>query len=123
VLTAARAGWGGLLILAASRLNWSFGPPSDRRALVVMRVLGLRHLLQAAVVHQRGRYSRVGALFDLVHGLSMLSLAVLDKPRRKAALLDATVAFGFAAAGSAVESKTVGASADANCILRRFPSR
>ena len=67
--------------------------------MATMRVLGLRHLVQAAVVGGRGQHVRGGALVDLLHGVSMLLLACIDTRRRKAALLDAGVAFAFAAGG------------------------
>lgn len=111
-LAVARVSWGGLLIVMAPRLARWVGHPPDRRAAVVMRVLGFRHIVQAAVVARRPRYLGVGALLDLLHGISMLGLAAFDGPRRRAALLDATVAFGFAAGGRAVVQRSVGASAD-----------
>jgi len=95
----ARVSWGCLLLVLPLRLVRTLGLPSDRRAIATIRVLGLRHLVQAAVVGGRGRRIRVGALVDLLHGVSMLLFARFDAPRRRAALLDATVAFGFGAGG------------------------
>ena len=81
------------------RLARTLGLPFDRRALATIRVLGLRHLVQAAVVGERGRRIRFGVLVDLLHGASMLLLAKLDAPTRRAALCRPRVAFGFGAGG------------------------
>lgn len=102
----ARVGWGGLLVVAAPRLIRAIGLPSDTRTIVVVRVLGLRHLVQAAVVRQKASSVRVGAWIDLIHGSSMVVFALLDAPKRRAALLDAVVAFGFAAGGLATGTET-----------------
>ena len=95
----ARVSWGCMLLVLPLRLVRTLGLPSDRRAIATIRVLGLRHLVQAAVVGDRGRRIRVGALVDLLHIVSMLLLARFDVPRRRAALFDATVAFGLGAGG------------------------
>ena len=79
-----------------------------------MRVLGLRHLVQATVVGGRGRRVRSGALVDLIHGTSMLLLACIDTQRRRAALVDAGVAFAFAAGGVTAARENVGAFAECN---------
>ena len=108
----ARVSWGCLLLLAPPGLTGALGLSSDRRATATMRVLGLRHLVQAAFVGSRGQHVRGGALVDLLHGVSMLLLACFDTRRRKAALLDAGVAVAFAAAGMKTQTGNVGVSAD-----------
>jgi len=109
---AARVSWGCLLLVVPSGLIGPLGLSSDRRAMTTMRVLGLRHLVQAAAVEGRGQRVRGGVLVDLLHGVSMLLLACFDARRRKAALLDACVAFAFAAGGLTTRTGDVGASAE-----------
>ena len=109
---AARVSWGCLLLVVPPGLTGALGLSSDRRAMATMRVLGLRHLVQAAVVGGRGQHIRSGALVDLLHGVSMLLLARIDTRRRKAALIDASVAFAFAAGGLTTRTWDVGASAE-----------
>ena len=98
-LSKVRVSWGCFLLVLPSGLTRAVGLPSDKRFMETMRVLGLRHLVQAAVVGGRSRRALVGVLVDLIHGTSMLLLACVDTRRRRAALLDACVAFSFAAGG------------------------
>ena len=109
---AARVSWGCLLLVVPSGLTRALGLSSDRRAMMTMRALGLRHLIQAAAVWGRGQGVRGGALVDLLHGVSMLGLARFDTRRRKTALLDAGVAFAFAAGGLTTRTGDVGASVE-----------
>jgi hypothetical protein len=88
-------------------LGLAGGPPASRRARTVARVLGVRQLLQAvaaeaALAPGTGSEDRVmllavGALVDTLHAASMLGLAVLDPPRRRAGLADGLIALAFAA--------------------------
>ncbi|MCZ2401967.1 hypothetical protein IV498_01890 [Paenarthrobacter sp. Z7-10] len=73
----------------------------DSRAAAVVRVLGARHLLQAAVLGlapASPMLHRCGSVVDVLHSASMVLLAVFDRRRRSAALADAVVAGVFAAA-------------------------
>lgn len=73
----------------------------DSRATVVVRVLGARHLFQAAVIGLAPRSTflhRAGAVVDLLHASTMVILALSDGRRRKAAFADAAVACFFATA-------------------------
>lgn len=73
----------------------------DSRAKVVVRVLGARHLLQAAVIGLAPHSTFLhlgGAVVDLLHASTMVVLALSDGRRRKAALADAAVACIFATA-------------------------
>lgn len=74
----------------------------DPRARLVVRILGARQLLQAAVLRiaAPSRLAlRLGSVVDALHAASMLSLAAFDDRRRRAALGDAAVASSLAAAG------------------------
>lgn len=77
------------------------GQPGDSRARAVARLLGARHLAQAALT--AARPSReilvLGAEVDLLHAASMLALAMEDAPRRRLGLTDGLVAAAFAADG------------------------
>jgi hypothetical protein len=83
------------------------GPPATRRARTVARVLGVRQLLQAAVSEaalapgtgsqDRAVLLGLGAAVDALHAASMLGLAVVDAPRRRAGLADGLIALAFAA--------------------------
>ncbi len=101
-LTATRAGWGAVLLtvpgLILRRLpgQQDTGPVRD-----IARILGLRHLVQAAIVARRPTRDRLlaGAAVDAAHATSMLALALLRPDHRALALADAGCASTFAAAG------------------------
>jgi hypothetical protein len=102
---AARAAYGLALVSwpgQAARL--AQGTPADGRAQVVARVLGARHLAQAAAALARPSPGMLtlGAGTDLAHAASMLALAVTHRRRYRAALVDAAVATAFATAGTAL---------------------
>lgn len=90
----------GLLVQpeAGARL---LGARVDPRSRLVMRALGARHVLQAALVGSipSQRAARGGVAIDLVHASSAAALALLDRRRRRPALTDACVAAAFAVAG------------------------
>ncbi len=112
LLDAARAGYGGLLLGAPRRMIGACtAVPAGPRAVGVARVLGARHLLQAALT--AGALSpRVlpgevtpntallaGSAVDTAHAISMIGLALARRPLRRAALTDAVLEAGFAAFG------------------------
>ncbi len=99
----ARVCWGLALIGAPGRLLHTLDPVAhDRRDRIVARVLGGRHLAQAAVgIALPGEaVRRFGALVDGVHAASAIGLASVDGGHRRLALLDATIAATFSAAGA-----------------------
>jgi hypothetical protein len=102
-----RAGYGVALVSVPGLLIGLTGQVPGRRACGVARVLGVRHLAQAAltVAAQRGEPDNPvvlggGAGVDLLHAASMVALGVVDGRLRRAALTDAAVETGFAAAGA-----------------------
>jgi hypothetical protein len=112
LLEAVRASYGGLLLAAPRRiLNLCTPGQASPRALGVVRVLGARHLLQAAltagVLSARGRAEEIppdrallaGSGVDTVHAASMLELALARRPLRRAALTDALLESTLAAFG------------------------
>ena len=96
-----------LCVAPGAVLGLAGGPPASRRARVVARVLGVRQLAQAAVsgramapgteTEDRAALLTLGAAVDVLHAASMLGLAVLDPPRRRAGLGDGLIALAFAA--------------------------
>ncbi len=93
-----RAVYGALLLLAPRRaLRPVAVAGSGTPAAGVVRVLGARHLLQAAAVRPSHRTAVVaGITVDVLHAASMLLLAAAGHERR-AALASAAIAAGLAA--------------------------
>ncbi len=95
-LTAWRAGYGAVLLLAPGRVLSSLArQPCDRPTMLVARVLGLRELAQAGVLrsHPGRDWQLAGAGVDALHGASMLALATVGGRRyRKLAVANARTA-------------------------------
>jgi hypothetical protein len=89
----------------------------------MVRVLGTRHLVQAAVTARApgALVLRAGAQVDLAHAASMLALGAAGRPLRRAQLADGLVAAVFAALGAAGSSWPGGNSA--GLILPRVGRR
>lgn len=101
-LTAIRTAWGAALLIAPGLILRRL--PAQRHAGLVRaiaRLLGLRHLVQAAIVARRPTRGRIlaGAAVDAAHATSMLALAALQPEHRVLALGEAGEASAFAAAG------------------------
>jgi hypothetical protein len=95
-----RAAYGAVELLAPGATERVLvGRAPDARARTFIRVLGGRHLLQAAVTATAGGpvFHRIGAGVDALHALTMLVLAALDRRRRHAAVANAAIALAFAA--------------------------
>jgi hypothetical protein len=89
----------------------------------VARLLGTRHLVQAAVtafVPVRGVFA-LGAAVDAVHAGSMLLLAAADPAARDAALTDALAEAAFAAAGWSAAGKSASVQAPEGNLLHQQP--
>jgi hypothetical protein len=100
----ARAAYGiALIVVPAKVLRAYGGDPADRAATTAARVLGGRHLAQAALTgNDPGPIRKYGgALVDALHAASMFALARADAPRRRPALIDGSIAAAFCLAGIA----------------------
>ncbi len=98
----ARAGYGMALVLAPGpAIRLATGRLPSRRACRVARVLGARHLVQAALtaLAPLPGMLAVGGQVDAVHTASMLLLAAVSRAGRRAALTDALTEAAFAATG------------------------
>ncbi len=95
----ARLAYGTVLAIWPGVLAWRTGDVrSDRIFSAVVRVLGVRHVVQALVLaaHPTRRLARFGAVADALHAATDVTCAVLDGQRAIAACTDAGVAIGFA---------------------------
>jgi hypothetical protein len=74
--------------------------PPDRLAVIVLRVLGARHLAQTVfeVVGSQPAVRYLGVGVDALHGLTAVGLAVVDPRWRRGALIDTAIATSFAVA-------------------------
>jgi hypothetical protein len=89
-LASVRLAWGAILIFVPAGL--------------LVRLLGVRHVVQAVLVRALGSRRAVmgGAAVDALHAGSALLFAVIDPRRRRIGLADALLASSFAAAGARV---------------------
>jgi len=97
-----RSGYGLALVLAPGPvIRLATGRPPGRRTRWAARVLGTRHLVQAALTAAAPMPAvfAVGGQVDTLHATSMLLLAAVSQGGRRAALTDALTEAGFAAAG------------------------
>ncbi len=91
-----RAGWGLALFTAPRRLLSVAGHPrAARAARFVVRTLGARHLVQAAVVLSKPSLTRTGGVADALHAISAVAFAAASPRWRLAAGCDALLAAGF----------------------------
>ena len=98
----ARAGWGAALILTPGQvLGQIHDVRVDRKSVAVARVLGARHLTQAALsgVAPSPEVLAMGVWVDCVHAATALALAATDRSRTRAGLTDVGVAAVWAALG------------------------
>ncbi|HEY3955490.1 MAG TPA: hypothetical protein VGM53_19125 [Streptosporangiaceae bacterium] len=108
-LVAARACYGWLLACAPRQMIRVGTPwPPGRRAVLMTRVLGGRHLVQALLTATGeaaglppATVLALGAAVDVLHAASMAGLAAMYRPLRHVALADTAIESGFAAFGAA----------------------
>jgi hypothetical protein len=100
VTAAVRAGWAGALLLVPAQ-SLRAGGRAPASAVAVARILGLRHLAQAAAsaLAPTAPVAGLGAVIDTLHTGTCIGLAVMSPRWRRVALLDAAVETGFAASG------------------------
>lgn len=97
-----RAAWGAALLAAPGPvLGRVHHLQIDTKSLVTARILGGRHLAQAALsgIEPTPEVLAMGVWVDSVHALSAVALAVADRSRARAGLADATIAAVWAAFG------------------------
>lgn len=103
VTAAARAAWAGALLVAPERILTAAAgrAPVPAGAVAAARVLGARHLLQAAAgaLAATSSAAGLGALVDTVHTASCAALAAVSPRWCRVALADAVIEAGFAVAG------------------------
>lgn len=94
--------WGFSLVLIPRVLFRTFvGSEPDRGTLIIMRVLGVRQILQGIVVHlfPNRRVIVLSATTDGLHALSMVALGIWSRHYKRAAFTDSVVASTFATLG------------------------
>jgi hypothetical protein len=111
----ARAGYGAALLCAPGpMIGVVTGLPPSKRARQVARVLGVRHLAQAAItaLNPGPEIVALGVVVDLLHAASMFAFAAVVPDLRRAELADALAATTLAVAEPTLSSvgrpKTVG---------------
>ncbi|NMH98407.1 hypothetical protein [Pseudonocardia acidicola] len=103
VVSVLRAVWGATLLAVPGRLLRLEGQPrTSGNARAVLRILGLRHLGQAAVTvgSPRPRVLALGSATDGLHALTGVAFGAVAPRWRRVALLDTAIATGFAVAGA-----------------------
>ena len=98
----ARALWGAALMIGPRTvLEQVHGVRADSRSIAVARVLGARHLTQAALsgIRPTPAVLALGVWVDAVHAGTALTFAAADHARARAWITDAAVAAGWAGAG------------------------
>lgn len=102
IIEIGRAGWGAAMLCAPRViLEHIHHVEIDTKSVVVSRILGARHLGQAALsgINPSPEVLAMGVWVDAVHAGSAVALAVLDRSRARAGFTDAAIAAGWAAAG------------------------
>ncbi|HEX4658889.1 MAG TPA: hypothetical protein VH307_15995 [Streptosporangiaceae bacterium] len=102
LLLATRASYGVALVTAPGAvIHRATGRSPARRTRQVARLLGARHLIQAAVsaFAPMPEVLAAGAAVDALHAGSMIMLAIADRGARRVALTDAVAEALFSVAG------------------------
>lgn len=98
----ARAAWGAALLIGpTAMLEQIHRVRADSRSIAVARLLGARHLAQAGLsgIRPTPAVLALGVWVDAAHAGTALTLAATDHSRARAAITDAAIAVGWAAAG------------------------
>lgn len=101
----ARIAYGTSLMIAPDAL---LRQEADDRVRTIARILGARHLLQAALVPPGSRPRRLylGAVVDGSHAATMAACALVSPTHRRLARRNALTALGFTAAGLIAARRT-----------------
>ena len=97
-----RSLWGTVLLAAPREvLSRLHGLDVDRKAVVVTRILGARHLVQAMFsgIRPSPEVIAVGVWVDAVHSITAVGLAVVNPHRARGGITDAIVAAAWALFG------------------------
>jgi hypothetical protein len=97
-----RATWGTALLLAPEQiLSRVHHLRIDATSLTVTRILGARHLTQAALsgIRPSPEVLAMGIWVDSAHAATALGLAATDRHRARAGLIDTAIAIAWALAG------------------------
>jgi hypothetical protein len=101
--SAVRLAWGGLLVAVPATVLrvLTGGAPVSRSQARVIRVLGTRHVLQAALELTRPtpRALRAGAAVDLLHAMTCVGAVAFSPEWRRPALVDGIGALVLAGGG------------------------
>jgi hypothetical protein len=98
-LAAVHAAWGTELLLHPDAMLARCHAPGGRGTELVARILGARHVAQAALLRRR---PGLGALVDAAHAASMLPLAARRPDVRRAALISAAVSGALGTVGAVI---------------------
>lgn len=98
-----RAGFGAALLAVPARLVSLTGAEADARTVTVARVLGFRHVFQAAGSPRlaRTKWRHAGTAIDGAHAASMIVLGVRDERHRSLCFANALTAAALAVASLA----------------------
>ena len=97
LLQLARTVWGGTLVVVPRVLLDRFAGRS-REFIRATRILGARHLAEALILSRSRRSAppRWPVIIDVVHGVSMVLVAIRSQRFRRGALVDEAAAALFA---------------------------
>jgi hypothetical protein len=99
-LALARSAWALVLLTAPDRVARVLGVTPSWRSRAVLRVLGCRHLAQAALSElSPSTGSQIGVAVDVAHALSAVAYGASAPDRRRTGALMAGGATTFATAG------------------------
>jgi hypothetical protein len=100
-LEVARVGYALALLAAPRHVQALLGVPVDSTSTAVVRVLGARHLAQGLLSGPAPspEVLAMGVWVDAAHATTALALAVVDRSRARAGLLDGVLAGSWAVAG------------------------
>lgn len=120
-VSVARAGWGLLFLASPSAVLEAGHGRNDATSRTVLRVLGARHLAQAAtlVTVPTPIVQRLGILADILHAASAATLAGIDRSQRRFALTETVDASLWALSGWLTLASTAASPSASGRLARR----